>query len=140
MHKATLFFLIFSTIQLTACSGDVLSQASQSSLQNAARQTATGTPPSDMPPGMGPGGPGGMAGGLPPHFEAIKAKYPELAAALEAMQELDPEARRTQMEALFTEHPEWREVMMPPQGMTPPNGSPPPGFPANGMPSASPAS
>jgi len=83
---------------------------------------------------MGPGGPGGMGpGGLPPNFAEIQSKYPELATALEAMQSLSPEERRTKMEALFQAHPEWQAVLAPPQGMGPgmgggPMGSPPPGF------------
>lgn len=76
---------------------------------------AGGMPPGDM-------GMGGMPGGLPPNAEALRIEYPEFIAALEAMQDLDPEARRTAMDTLFAEHPEWQELMRPqggPQGMPP---------------------
>ncbi len=100
------------------------------------------------PRGMGPGGmPGGGMGpgGLPPNIEEIRTQYPELATALESMQSLTPEERQTKMEALFTEHPEWREAMMPAGGMPPggagmppggmgPGGMPPSGPPPSGMP------
>jgi hypothetical protein len=94
-----------------------------------------GGPGGGMPPG-GAGGPGGM-GDLPPNIEAIKNTYPELAAALEAMQSLTPEERRTQMDALFTAHPEWREIVMPAGGMGGPGGTPPSGAPPMGAPQAS---
>jgi len=122
---------------LVACSEQVPSGSA--ALQNSRSQAQT--PPSGMPPnGMQPpfgAPPGGGPMGLPPNIENIRAQYPELAAALEAMQNLSPEERRTQMEALFSEHPEWREVLMPPRGGGPggmqPGGMPPP------QPSASPA-
>lgn len=89
--------------------------------------------------GMGPGG-------LPPNFADIQSKYPELATALSAMQNLSPEERRTQMNALFQAHPEWQAALAPPQGMGGPGGpggfgspngpmgSPPPGFVPGGSP------
>lgn len=119
--------------------------------------------PGGAPGGMGgPGGPGG----LPPNIEEIRSKYPELATALESMQSLTPDERRTQMDALFKAHPEWQSVLMPaggpggmggpggspppggfggpggsppPGGFGGPGGSPPPGFQPGAMPSASPA-
>lgn len=104
--------------------------------QNAQGQFVPGQP--GQPPegfGPGPGGPGGP-GGLPPNFEQIQAEYPELAAALEEMQDLDPETRRTQMDALFAEHPEWQAVLMPPGGGMGGPGGPggqPPGAPPEGF-------
>ncbi|MGV3524695.1 MAG: hypothetical protein ACO1RX_10735 [Candidatus Sericytochromatia bacterium] len=88
--------------------------------------------PGGMPPGgMGPGGPGGM-----PNMAEIEANYPELAAALKALEGLSPEERRTQMDALLAAHPEWQAAFPspPPGGMggpggVPPNGPPPSGFP-----------
>ncbi|MGE3725600.1 MAG: hypothetical protein AB7I41_08625 [Candidatus Sericytochromatia bacterium] len=105
-------------------------------------------------PGIPPAGPGGGMGpgGLPPNFAEIQSKYPELAKALEAMQNLSPEERRSKLEALFQDHPEWQAALAPPQGMGPsmggPMGSPPTGFVPGGSPppwpvvspSASPAS
>lgn len=106
-----------------------------------------------MGPGGAMGGPGGMPpgggmgpGGLPPNIEEIRTQYPELATALESMQSLTPEERQTKMEALFTEHPEWREALMPAGGMPPggaggmppsgmgPGGTPPSGPPPSGLP------
>ncbi|MBT9547264.1 MAG: hypothetical protein IV090_17865 [Candidatus Sericytochromatia bacterium] len=95
--------------------------------------------------GMGPGRTGGP-GGLPPNFADIQSKYPELATALSAMQNLSPEERRTQMDTLFQAHPEWQTALAPPQGMGGPGGpggfgspngpmgSPPPGFVPGGSP------
>jgi hypothetical protein len=95
---------------------------------------------------MGPGGPGMGPGGMPPNFAEIQSKYPELAAALEKMQSLSPEERRTQMDSLFQAHPEWQTALAPPQGMGGPGGpggfgspngpmgSPPPGFIPGGSP------
>lgn len=91
-----------------------------------------GMGPGGMPPGgMGPGRPGGM-----PNMADIEANYPELAAALKALEGLSPEERRTQMDALLAAHPEWQAAFPspPPGGMggpggMPPNGSPPSGFP-----------
>lgn len=131
---------------LVACSEQVPS--SSATLQNSSSQqqaTPSGMPPNGMQPPFGapPGGGGPM--GLPPNIEEIRAQYPELATALEAMQDLSPEERRTQMDALFTEHPEWREVLMPAGGGPGggPGGMPPGGMPPGGMqppqPSASPA-
>lgn len=83
-------------------------------------------------PGGGMGGPpagmGGGPGGLPPNLEEIRSKYPELATSLEAMQSLSPEERRTKMDALLAEHPEYQEVLMPPGGG--PGGPPPSGMPS----------
>ncbi|PIQ27382.1 hypothetical protein COW36_22535 [bacterium (Candidatus Blackallbacteria) CG17_big_fil_post_rev_8_21_14_2_50_48_46] len=93
------------------------------------RQNQTGMPQ----PGQAGRGPGG----LPPNFTEIQTQYPELATALEELQSLGPEERRTKMEALFQAHPEWQAVMMPPQGLGPggPGQPPPSGMP---FPSATP--
>ncbi len=80
--------------------------------------------------GMGPGG-------LPPNFAELQNKYPELAKALASMQNLGPEERRIQMDALFQAHPEWQTALAPPHGMGGPGGpigSPPPGFVPGGAP------
>lgn len=127
----------------------LLSQVS-SRFKNQTGQAGAGMGgPGGMPPGGGPGG--GMGpGGLPPNFAEIQTKYPELATALEAMQSLTPEERRTKMEALFQANPEWQAALAPPQGMGPggpggfggpggPMGSPPPGFVPGGSPPPAPA-
>ncbi len=111
--------ILTSTFLITAC-GETIPTSTTSQLSNG--QTVAG------PGGAGaPGGQRGDQGGLPPNFAEIQADYPELAAALEAMQSLSPEERRTQMDALMQEHPEWAALLMPPG--TPPGGQagPPPG-------------
>ncbi len=136
---------------LVACSEQVPSSSASDALKNSNAQTAanaSAAPGLQQPPFGAPPGGGGPMGGLPPNIEEIRADYPELAAALEEMQDLDPEARRAKMDALFAEHPEWQEVLMPPGGPGGPGGMPPGGGPG-GMPpggmmppqaSASPAS
>jgi hypothetical protein len=134
MSLPQILTLISLLALLVACSEQVPS-SSANALQNSSLQqqaTSSGMPPNGMQPPFGaPPGSGGGPMGLPPHIEGIRAQYPELATALEAIQDLGPEERRTRMEALFTEHPEWREVLMPPGGGS--GGMPPP------QPSASPA-
>ena len=116
---------------LTACGDASLNQAGTTATRLTGGNQAQSPGASGFQPGSRPPG-GQMPGpmGLPPNLEEIRATYPELAAALEAMQDLDPEARRAQLETLFSEHPERREAMMPPGGMGPggmPPGSMPPG-------------
>ena len=127
MKKQTLVLLTLISLSPALLSGcgsttAALSTVAQSNAQNQTAMLApSGMPPGGMPPGgMGPG-----AGGLPPNIEAIRTQYPELATALESMQSLTPEERRTQMDALFTAHPEWREALMPPGGARP-SGAPAP--------------
>lgn len=56
----------------------------------------------------GPGGPGGMMPGLPPDLLAqIQAENPALAAELEALNSLSPEARMAQMTALRQQYPQY---------------------------------
>ena len=116
MHKGLMTYLMISTLILTAC---------QANPNQAAQITGTGLSQGTMSPppgGFGSGGPGGMGmpGGLPPNIEEIRSKYPELATALESMQTLSPEERRSKLDALFAAHPEYMDAMRPPQGMMPP--------------------
>lgn len=147
--KATFVIGLITSSLLLACTGQSVNSGSTSALSSAAPNAQM---PSGMPPGGpgfgGPGGPGGQPGGLPPNIEEIRAKYPELATALEEMQSLSPEERRSKLDTLFTEHPEYREALMPPAGMGPggpggPGETPPSGFPSGRPPqpgaSASPA-
>lgn len=125
----TLIYLMVSSLILVAC------QANSNPVSQANPNLAQGTM-SPPPGGFAPGGMG-MPGALPPNIEEIRSKYPELATALESMQSLSPEERRTKLDALFAAHPEYMEAMRPPQGMMPPpSGVFPSGAPA---PIASPA-
>lgn len=112
-------------LSLSAC-GDA---STPNSVETQTTQQSIGVTPEGMPPGGPGGGPGmgmppggGMPGGLPPNAEELRIEYPEFIAALEAMQDLDPEARRAAMDELFTEHPEWRELLQPPGGAGMPPG------------------
>lgn len=134
-------FLLLTSLTAIAIS---ISACGETSTPNSSTDALSTTQQMQAGPG-GPGGPGGgpgmgmppdggMPGGLPPNAEELRIEYPEFIAALEAMQDLDPEARRTAMDALFTEHPEWRELLQPPGG-----GGMPPGGPGGPMGSPPPA-
>ncbi|MGV3522893.1 MAG: hypothetical protein ACO1RX_01640 [Candidatus Sericytochromatia bacterium] len=72
------------------------------------------------PPGGKMGRPGfgmGMPGQVPP---TLASSNPELAAALEALQDLTPEERKAKIDALREEHPDWFPGPM----MAPPAGGP----------------
>ncbi len=136
MFKGFLFLTAITTalLSVSAC-GETAPASSSSEALNTPPQAQVGPgTPGGGGPGMGMPPGGGMPGGLPPNAEELRIAYPEFIAALEAMQDLDPEARRTAMDALFTEHPEWRELLQPPGG-----GGMPPGGPGGPMGSPPPA-
>lgn len=121
---------------LYACGDSTINALATDSVQN--KQPAAGM-------GFPGGGSGMIPGGLPPNFAEIKADYPEFAAALESMQDLAPEERFSQMNAIFEAHPEWQALMPAPGpggpggpgGTPPPNGGPPPGGGNSPMPQSS---
>lgn len=120
-------------ISISAC-GETSTPNSSTDALSTTQQMQAGPGGPGGGPGMGMPPDGGMPGGLPPNAEELRIEYPEFIAALEAMQDLDPEARRTAMDALFAEHPEWRELLQPPGG-----GGMPPGGPGGPMGSPPPA-
>lgn len=127
MFKRTLTLVSLSLILLASCGSEATS-VSTPAIANGAN---TGTPPAGMPPN-GQQAPGGRV--LPPNAEELRIQYPEFIAALEAIEKLDPQDRAKALDALFVDHPEWKDLMPAPPAGGAPGGQPPAGGGPNGAP------
>lgn len=139
MFKRTLTLMSLSLILFASCGSEVASVTTPA-VTNGAN---TGAPPAGNPPaGMPANGQRGP-GALPPNAEELRVEYPEFIAALEGIQDLEPQARAEALDQLYVEHPEWKDILPappaggqagpPPGGQAPVGGQPPAGG-GNGAP------
>ncbi len=113
MFKRTLTLMSLSLILFASCGSEVASVTTPA-VTNGAN---TGAPPAGNPPaGMPANGQRGP-GALPPNAEELRVEYPEFIAALEGIQNLEPQARAEALDQLYVEHPEWKDILpAPPAG------------------------
>lgn len=132
MFKRTLTLISLSLVLLASCGSEATSVNTPTVGANTA-PLPNGSPPAGMPPN-GTQGPGA----LPPNAEALRIQYPEFIAALESMQDLEPQARAEALDQLFIDHPEWKDLLPAPpaggQGGPPQGGQPPAGGATGGPP------